>query len=93
MAELKEIFLNAGYYNYVAVEKIMAIINPDSAPVRRLIQVAKKEGNIVDATQGRKTKSVIVLSNKQLLLSAVNPDKLVERISRKAFMEDIIIKR
>jgi hypothetical protein len=63
----------------VPVNKIMSIISPDSAPVKRLVKTGKKDGNVIDATHGRKTKSVIVLENKQLVLSAVNTDKLAER--------------
>ena len=76
---MKNELLKIGYSNYVPVNKIMSIISPDSAPVRRLVKIAKKDGNVIDATHGRKTKSVIVLENKQLVLSAVNTDKLAER--------------
>jgi len=74
--------LHVGFSNYVAVDKIMAFMSPESAPVRRMVHVAKKDGNVLDATHGRKTKSVVVLQNRQFLLSAVNTDKLVERMSR-----------
>jgi len=76
---LKNELLKIGYSNYVPVNKIMSIISPDSAPVKRIIKIGKKDGNVIDATHGRKTKSVIVLENKQLVLSAVNTDKLAER--------------
>jgi regulator of extracellular matrix RemA (YlzA/DUF370 family) len=76
---LKNELLKIGYSNYVPVNKIMSIISPDSAPVKRLVKTGKKDGNVIDATHGRKTKSVIVLENKQLVLSAVNTDKLAER--------------
>ncbi len=76
---MKNELLKIGYSNYVPVNKIMSIISPDSAPVRRLIKITKKDGNVIDATHGRKTKSVIILENKQIVLSAVNTDKLAER--------------
>ena len=74
--------LHVGFSNYVVTDKIMAVMSPESAPVRRMVHVAKKDGQVLDLSHGRKTKSVIVLQNKLLLLSAVNTDKLAERFSR-----------
>ena len=81
--------LHVGFSNYVAIDKVMTIMTPDSAPVRRLVNVAKKDGNVLDVTHGRKTKSVLVLQNKQILLTAVNTVKLAERISRVIDVETI----
>ena len=54
-------FLNIGYGNVVSANRVIAIISPDSAPVKRIIQEAKEKGNLIDATYGRKTRCVIVM--------------------------------
>jgi extracellular matrix regulatory protein A len=77
---LKNELLKVGFSNYVCMDKITVIVNPDSAPVRRIVRIAKKEGKVIDVTQGRKTKSILVLQNGQMVLSAVNTDKLAERM-------------
>ena len=53
------VVLNVGFYNFVVSDKILALIRSDSAPMRRLVQEARKSGTLIDATQGRKTKSVL----------------------------------
>jgi hypothetical protein len=73
------IFLNIGFGNLVNGEKIIAIISPESAPSRRIISEAKKAGNLVDATQGRKTRSVVIMDNHDIVLSAVMPDTIMSR--------------
>ena len=73
--------INIGYGNVVNSDKIIAIISPDSAPVKRMIQNAKDMGTAVDATQGRKTKSVIITNSDYIVLSALVPDTIVGRFS------------
>lgn len=73
--------LNIGFYNYVISDKILAMISSDSAPMRRIIQEFRKSGRLIDATQGRKTKSVIFLSGGQIATSALTQDVLMRRIS------------
>ena len=63
--------INIGFGNVVNADKMIAIINPDSAPVKRMIQNAKDMGIAIDATQGRRTKAVIAMENNQLVLSAL----------------------
>jgi regulator of extracellular matrix RemA (YlzA/DUF370 family) len=72
--------INIGFGNVVNADKVIAIINPDSAPIKRMIQNAKDSSMAVDATQGRRTKSVIVMENHQLVLSALQPETLTNRI-------------
>ncbi len=72
-------FLNIGFGNSVNTDKIICMISPDSAPAKRLIQAAKDSGLIIDATQGRKTKAVIVMENNSIVLSALQPDTLSSR--------------
>ena len=71
--------INIGFGNVVNAGKIIAIINPDSAPIKRMIQNAKDAGTAIDATQGRRTKSVIVMENSELVLSALQPETLTSR--------------
>lgn len=73
------IFLNIGFGNLVNGEKIIAIISPESAPSRRIISEAKKSGNLIDATQGRKTRAVVIMENHDIVLSAVMPDTIMSR--------------
>lgn len=73
--------LNVGFYNYVMTDKIVAVVNADSAPMRRLIQSLRKAGNIIDATHGRKTKCVIYTTSEDIILSAINQETLIRRLS------------
>lgn len=71
--------IHIGFGNIVNTAKIIAIVSPDSAPVRRLVQKAKETGTAIDATQGRKTKSVLVMENSQIVLSALLPETIAGR--------------
>lgn len=71
--------IHIGFGNIVNTGKIIAIVSPDSAPVKRLVQNAKEAGLAVDATQGRKTKAVLVMENHQLVLSALLPETIASR--------------
>ena len=73
-------FTHIGFGNIVNSSKMIAIVSPESAPMKRMVQNAKETGMIVDATQGRKTKSVIVMENGQYLLSALQPETIAGRI-------------
>ena len=72
-------FIHVGFGNIVNAEKIIAVVSPDSAPVKRMVQNAKEAGTAVDATQGRKTKAVLVMENGQLVLSALLPETVANR--------------
>ena len=71
--------IHIGFGNIVNTSKIIAIVSPDSAPVKRLVQKAKETGDAIDATQGRKTKSVLVMENSQIVLSALLPETIAAR--------------
>ena len=64
-------FINIGFGNTVNAGKIIAIVSPDSAPVKRLVSKAREDGRTVDATQGRKTKAVLIMENDRIILSAL----------------------
>lgn len=71
--------IHIGFGNIVNTSKIIAIVSPDSAPVKRMVQKSKETGMAIDATQGRKTKAVLVMENSQLVLSALLPETIAGR--------------
>lgn len=71
--------IHIGFGNVVNTGKIIAIVSPDSAPIKRLVQKAKETGSAIDATQGRKTKAVLIMENNQIVLSALLPDTIAGR--------------
>jgi regulator of extracellular matrix RemA (YlzA/DUF370 family) len=94
------IVLNVGFYNFVASTKILALVRSDSAPMRRVVQEARKGGTLIDATQGRKTKSVVFLDGGFTVASALSQETLARRLGGKEQQplagtpeEDAIVKR
>lgn len=75
--------VNIGFGNVVSSGKIIGIISPDAAPVKRMIQSAKDSGIAIDATCGRRTKAVIVLENGYLMLSSLLPETIAGRINQR----------
>lgn len=73
-------FVNIGFGNVINADKIVAVVNPEAAPVKRMVQSAREEGRIVDATQGRKTKAVVVTEDTYIVLSALQPDTILRRV-------------
>lgn len=73
--------LNVGFYNYVSTDKIVALVSSESAPMRRLVQSLRKEGSLIDATQGRRTKCVIFTTGNTVVLSAISQETLAKRLS------------
>lgn len=73
--------LNVGFYNYVLTEKVVALISSESAPMRRLIQSLRKGNNLIDATHGRRTKSIIFTTGSAVILSAISQETLAKRLS------------
>lgn len=71
--------IHVGFGNIVNTDKIIAIVSPESAPIKRLVQKAKESGTAIDATQGRRTKSVLVMENSQIVLSALLPETIAGR--------------
>ncbi len=72
--------VNIGFGNMVSCDRIVSIVSPESAPIKRLVQEAKETGNLIDATQGRKTKSVIVTDSELLVLSYLSAEIVGQRI-------------
>ncbi|SFK80106.1 hypothetical protein SAMN05216390_103302 [Lachnospiraceae bacterium KH1T2] len=73
--------INVGFGNIVNADKIIAIIMPDSAPAKRLMQNAKKSGTAIDATHGRKIQSCLIMEGSQVVFSALTTETIVERLS------------
>ena len=71
--------INVGYGNFISSGRIIAIISPDSAPVKRIIQEAKEERRLIDATYGRKTRAVIISDSDHVVLSALQPETIAHR--------------
>lgn len=80
--------LNVGFYNFVLTDKIVAMVSSESAPMRRLVQNLRKGGELIDATQGRKTKSIIFTTNSTVVLSAISQETLAKRLSTGEFGSD-----
>lgn len=72
-------FINIGFGSVVSSNKIISILNPDSAPIKRLIQKAKEDERLIDATFGRKTRSVIVTDSSHIVLSGIQVETIVNR--------------
>ena len=71
--------INIGYGNVVMANKVVAIVSPESAPIRRLIQESKESGRLIDATYGWKTWAVIITDSQYIILSSVQPETLAHR--------------
>lgn len=76
--------INIGFGNIVSANRIIAIVSPESAPIKRIIQVAKDKGMLIDATYGRRTRAVVVTDSEHVILSAVQPETVAHRLSDKA---------
>lgn len=77
--------VNIGFGNVVNSDKIVAVVSPEAAPVKRLIAHAKEEGRVIDATQGRRTKSVIITSEELTVLSALQTETISKRFNRDTY--------
>ena len=75
--------INVGFSNIVSGDRVVAIVSPDSAPIKRIVQEAKDRGMLVDASYGRKTKAVILMDTDHVILSALTPDMLSNRWEEK----------
>ena len=73
--------INIGFGNMVSANRLVAIVSPESAPIKRIIQDAKEKGTLIDATYGRRTKAVLIMDNDHLILSALQPETVAGRLS------------
>lgn len=71
--------INIGFGSMIAAERVLAVVEPDSAPIKRVIQEARDRGMLIDASYGRKTQSVILMDTDHVILSAVSPESIALR--------------
>ncbi len=73
-------FINVGFGNMVAADRVVALANPDSAPIKRLIQDSKEDGSAIDVTCGRRTRAVIITDSEHVILSAIQTETIANRL-------------
>ena len=73
-------FINIGFGNLISAQRLIAVVSPDSAPVKRLVQESRDRGMLIDATYGRKTASVLIMDSDHVVLSALSAEKLAPRL-------------
>ena len=81
-------FINIGFGNMVAAERIVTIVSPDSAPVKRLVQDAREDGRVIDVSCGRRTRAVIITDSDHVILSAIQTETITNRLSSEDAYED-----
>ncbi|MFO7887526.1 MAG: DUF370 domain-containing protein [Eubacteriales bacterium] len=75
--------INIGFGNIVALNRVIAVVSPESAPIKRLINDAREEGKLVDATYGRKTRAVVIMDSNHVVLSAIQSETISQRFDNK----------
>lgn len=75
--------INIGFGNMISASKLVAIVSPESAPIKRIIQEARDAGRLVDATYGRRTRGVIIMDSDHVILSAVQPETVANRLTER----------
>ena len=75
-------FVNIGFGNIVAANRIIAMVSPESAPIKRIVQEARDRGMLIDATYGRRTRAVIITDSDHVILSAVQPETVAQRLTK-----------
>ena len=82
-------FINVGFGNMVASDRVVALVSPDSAPIKRLIQDAKDAGRTIDVSCGRRTRSVIITDSEHVIFSAIQAETIANRLDDSGETEDI----
>lgn len=72
--------INIGFGNMVSANRVVAIVSPESAPIKRIIQDAREKGQLVDATYGRRTRAVIVMDSSHVITSSIQPETMANRL-------------
>ena len=80
--------ISIGFGNMVSFHRLLAIVSPDSAPIKRIIQEAKDRSMLIDATYGRKTKAVLIMDTDHVVLSAIQPETILSRASEKTQLDE-----
>ena len=82
-------FINIGFGNMVSADRVVALVSPDSSPIKRLIQDSKDEGRVIDVTCGRRTRSVIITDSEHVIFSAIQAETIANRLDDSEGAEDI----
>ncbi len=82
-------FINIGFGNMVAAERIVTIVSPDSAPIKRLVQDAKDSGRVIDVSCGRRTRAVIITDSEHVILSSIQAETIANRVDNTDAEDDI----
>lgn len=85
---MKNRFINIGYGNVISAEKVVCVISPDSAPIKRLVQEARENGKAVDATYGRKTRAVIIMNNGYIILTPQHVETIAGRLNSEINLDE-----
>lgn len=80
--------INIGFGNVVSANRIISIVSPESAPIKRIVQVARDSNNLIDATYGRRTRAVIITDSSYVILSAVQPETVGQRVTNQEEISD-----
>jgi len=80
--------INIGFGNMVSAKRLVAIVSPESAPIKRIIQDARDKGLLIDATYGRRTRAVIITDSEHVILSAIQPETIGNRFGSRDMEED-----
>jgi regulator of extracellular matrix RemA (YlzA/DUF370 family) len=83
-------FINVGFGNMVAADRVVTIANPDSAPIKRLIQDSKEDGSAIDVTCGRRTRAVIITDSDHVILSAIQTETIANRLENNGASDEEI---
>ena len=81
-------FINIGFGNMVAVDRMVALVSPESAPIKRLVQDAKDSGRTIDVTCGRRTRAVIITDSEHVILSAIQAETIANRLENDALEDE-----
>jgi len=79
--------INIGFGNIVFANRVIAMVSPESAPIKRMIQESREKGTLIDATQGRRTRAVIFMDSDQIVLSAIQPETIAGRLDKEVVEE------
>ncbi len=85
--------INIGFGNVVSGDRVIAIVNPESAPLKRMKEEAKSTGKLIDATYGRKTRAILITDSNHVILSAIQPETIAQRFKQSFLeIEEILLK-
>lgn len=81
-------FINIGFGNIVSSSRVIAIVSPDAAPIKRIVQDAKDKGTAIDATCGRKTRAMLIMDSGNIILSAIQPETIASRLDNSSVEDE-----